>query len=80
MTSDWQSIETPRLILRILPPPALAALGAGDRTEASRLTQCDLSTFAFDENFLQLRDITLALLKQLSILNSAGSTRRKRLS
>jgi RimJ/RimL family protein N-acetyltransferase len=46
---DWQSIETPRLILRILPPPALEALAAGDRTKASHLTQCDLGSFPDDQ-------------------------------
>ena len=49
MNPDWQSIETPRLILRILPPPALEALAAGDRTKASRLTQCDLGSFPDDQ-------------------------------
>ncbi len=49
MDPDWQTVETPRLILRTLPPPALQALTAGDRAEASRLTQCDLSTFPDDQ-------------------------------
>jgi RimJ/RimL family protein N-acetyltransferase len=49
MSPDWHSIETPRLILRTLPPPALAALAAGDRVEASRLTQCDLGSFPDDQ-------------------------------
>jgi ribosomal-protein-alanine N-acetyltransferase len=45
MDSDWLSIETPRLMLRMLPPAALSALVAGDRATASRLTQCDLASF-----------------------------------
>ncbi len=49
VTPDWQSIETPRLILRTLPQPALQALTAGDRVEASRLSHCDLSTFPDDQ-------------------------------
>ena len=49
MSSDWSSVETPRLILRTLPPPALAALVAGDRTEASRLVDCDLAGFPDDQ-------------------------------
>src|SRR5262245_12021619 len=49
MKPDWQSVETPRLILRVLPPAALAALTAGDRAEASRLTQCDLAGFPDDQ-------------------------------
>ena len=49
MTPDWHRIETPRLILRTLPPPELAALAAGDRAEASRLMQCDLSDFPDEE-------------------------------
>ena len=57
MSPDWQTVETPRLILRILPPPALAALTAGDRAEASRLTQCDLSDFPDDQ--LSIADIRL---------------------
>lgn len=49
MTTEWHTIETPRLILRTLPPPALAALVAGDRAEASRLTACDLGGFPDDQ-------------------------------
>ena len=49
MNPDWLTVETPRLILRTLSPPALQALIAGDRAEASRLTQCDLSTFPDDQ-------------------------------
>jgi RimJ/RimL family protein N-acetyltransferase len=49
MRVDWFSVETPRLVLRTLPPPALAALLAGDRAEASRLTQCDLLGFPADQ-------------------------------
>lgn len=57
MNPDWQSIETPRLVLRTLSPPALAALAAGDRIEASRLTQCDLSGFPDDQ--LSIADVRL---------------------
>jgi ribosomal-protein-alanine N-acetyltransferase len=46
---DWQTVETPRLILRTLSPPALRALTDGDRAEASRLSHCDLSTFPDDQ-------------------------------
>ena len=49
MNPDWLTVETPRLLLRTLPAPALAALVAGDRAEASRLTQCDLSNFPDDQ-------------------------------
>jgi ribosomal-protein-alanine N-acetyltransferase len=49
VNADWQTVETPRLILRTLPPPALRALTAGDRAEASRLAHCDLSTFPDDQ-------------------------------
>src|SRR5688572_19432045 len=42
---DWFSIETSRLILRTIRPAALAALVAGDRAEASRLTGCELGDF-----------------------------------
>jgi len=49
MISDWTVIETPRLILRTLPPAALAALVAGDRAEASRHAGCDLSDFPDEE-------------------------------
>jgi ribosomal-protein-alanine N-acetyltransferase len=49
VNADWQTIETPRLVLRTVPPAALAALAAGDRTEASRLTQCDLGAFPDDQ-------------------------------
>lgn len=49
MDPDWQTVETPRLILRTLPQPALQALTAGDRAKASRLLHCDLSTFPDDQ-------------------------------
>jgi [ribosomal protein S5]-alanine N-acetyltransferase len=49
MSPDWHSVETPRLVLRLLPPEALAALIAGDRVEASRLAQCDLASFPNDQ-------------------------------
>lgn len=49
MDPDWQTVETPRLILRTLPQPALQALAAGDRAEASRLSHCDLGTFPDDQ-------------------------------
>lgn len=49
MNPDWQTVETPRLVLRTLPLPALEALTVGDRAEASRLTQCDLSDFPDDQ-------------------------------
>jgi RimJ/RimL family protein N-acetyltransferase len=61
MTPDWLSIETPRLILRTLPPTALAALVSGDRAEASRLAGCDLSDFPDEE-----RDIAGVRLKDLT--------------
>ena len=50
MTSDWTAIETPRLIMRTLPPATLAALVAGDRAEASRHAGCDLSAFPDEES------------------------------
>ena len=50
-------IETPRLILRTLPPAALAALVIGDRAEASRLTACDLAGFPDDQ--LSIADVRL---------------------
>jgi [ribosomal protein S5]-alanine N-acetyltransferase len=46
---DWFSIETSRLILRTIRPAALAALVAGDRAEASRLTGCELGDFPEEE-------------------------------
>ena len=49
MISNPLDIETPRLVLRILPPPALAALAAGDRAEASRLAGCELGDFPDEE-------------------------------
>jgi len=61
VTPDWYSIETPRLILRTLPPEALAALVAGDRAEASRLAGCDLSNFPDEELSIagvRLKDVT----------------------
>lgn len=61
MNPDWNSVETPRLILRTLPPPALTALVAGDRAEASRLTQCDLGAFPDDQlsiAALRLKDLS----------------------
>ena len=60
MTSDWRSIETPRLVLRTLPPAALAALVAGDRIEASRLAGCALGDFPDDERAIaavRLKDL-----------------------
>ena len=60
MNADWLSIETPRLILRTLPPAALAALVAGDRAAASRLAQCDLGNFPDDERSIaaiRLKDV-----------------------
>jgi [ribosomal protein S5]-alanine N-acetyltransferase len=60
MDPDWLSIETPRLVLRTLPAAALAALAAGDRTTASRLTQCDLDAFPDDQ-----RSIAAVRLKDL---------------
>ncbi len=61
MTPDWLTVETPRLILRTLPPAALAALVAGDRAEASRLAGCDLGDFPEDEREIaavRLQDLT----------------------
>jgi RimJ/RimL family protein N-acetyltransferase len=61
VTSDWLSIETPRLVLRTLPPAALAALVAGDRAEASRLAGCDLGDFPDEERRIaevRLKDVT----------------------
>jgi RimJ/RimL family protein N-acetyltransferase len=58
---DWHSIETSRLVLRTLPPAALAALVAGDRAEASRLAGCDLGQFPDAERGiaeLRLKDVT----------------------
>jgi RimJ/RimL family protein N-acetyltransferase len=49
MRPDWSSIETPRLILRLLPPEALSALAAGDRAVASRIAHCDLASFPDDQ-------------------------------
>ncbi len=43
------NIETPRLILRTLPLPALAALVANDRAEASRRAGCALEDFPDEE-------------------------------
>lgn len=60
MSSNWLSIETPRLILRALPPAALAALVAGNRAEASRLTGCDLADFPEEERpiaAMRLKDL-----------------------
>jgi [ribosomal protein S5]-alanine N-acetyltransferase len=61
MNPDWQIVETPRLILRTLPPPALAALIASDRAEASRLAQCDLGSFPDDQlsiTAVRLKDVS----------------------
>jgi RimJ/RimL family protein N-acetyltransferase len=58
---DWHSIETSRLVLRTLPPAALAALVAGDRAEASRIAGCDLREFPDEETGiadLRLKDVT----------------------
>lgn len=49
MNPGWHTVETPRLVLRTLPLPALEALTAGDRAQASRLAQCDLDTFPDDQ-------------------------------
>lgn len=49
MNSDWLTIETPRLVLRTLPPAALAALVADDRAEASRQAGCALADFPAEE-------------------------------
>lgn len=49
MTASPLDIETPRLILTILPPPALAALAGGDRAEASRQAGCALDDFPDEE-------------------------------
>jgi RimJ/RimL family protein N-acetyltransferase len=60
MTSDWRSIETPRLVLRSLPPAALAALVAGEQAEASRLAGCALGDFPDEERAIaavRLKDI-----------------------
>ena len=57
MAFRWQDIETPRLILRTLSPAALAALTAGDRAQASRLTECDLAGFPDDQ--LSIADVRL---------------------
>jgi len=45
MNFDWQSVETPRLVLRVLPPAALAALAIGDRAEVSGLIFWDVGGF-----------------------------------
>lgn len=61
MNPDWLTVETPRLILRTLLPPALAALVACDRAEASRLTQCNLGDFPDDQlsiAALRLKDVS----------------------
>jgi RimJ/RimL family protein N-acetyltransferase len=58
---EWHSIETPRLVLRILPPAALAALAAGDRADASRIAGLDLGDFPDEETGiaeLRLKDVT----------------------
>jgi RimJ/RimL family protein N-acetyltransferase len=58
---DWLSIETPRLVLRTLPPSALAALVAGDRPDASRPAGCDLGSFPDEERAIaavRLDDLT----------------------
>ena len=49
MNLDWLTVETPRLILRTLPPAALEALVAGDRKGASRIAECDLGGFPDDQ-------------------------------
>ncbi len=61
MNPDWFNIETPRLVLRTLPPASLAALVAGDSPEASRLAGCDLGDFPEAERAiaeLRLKDLT----------------------
>jgi RimJ/RimL family protein N-acetyltransferase len=55
MIPDWHSIETPRLVLRTLPPAALASLALGDRVQASRLAECDLSDFPDEERPIAAR-------------------------
>jgi len=60
MTSDWHSVETPRLILRLLSPEALAAVAAGNDEAASRLTGCNLQGFPDEE-----RSIAAVRLKDL---------------
>jgi [ribosomal protein S5]-alanine N-acetyltransferase len=45
---DW-AIETPRLVLRVLPPAALAALVAGEVATASRIAGCELADFPAEE-------------------------------
>jgi RimJ/RimL family protein N-acetyltransferase len=61
MIESPPDIETPRLVLRILPPPALAALASGDRAEASRRAGCALDDFPDEERSiaaLRLSDVT----------------------
>jgi RimJ/RimL family protein N-acetyltransferase len=60
VSEDWSCIETPRLALRILPEAALAALVAGEMTEASRIAGCDLRDFPAEERAiakLRLQDV-----------------------
>lgn len=60
MTDASSSIETPRLLLRTLPPAALAALVAGDRAEASYLAGCDMAAFPDEERpiaAVRLKDV-----------------------
>lgn len=60
MTRDWHSVETPRLVLRLLSVEALAAVAAGDDETASRLTGCDLRGFPDEERSIaevRLKDV-----------------------
>ena len=49
MNPDWLTVETPRLVLRTLPPAALEGLVAGDRSQASRIAACDLGAYPDDQ-------------------------------
>lgn len=55
MTPDWFCIETARLVLRTLPPSALAALVAGDAAEATRIAGCALGDFPVEERGIAAR-------------------------
>jgi ribosomal-protein-alanine N-acetyltransferase len=61
MESASPRIETPRLVLQLLPAAALAALAEGDRAEASRLAGCPLEDFPDEERSIaavRLKDLT----------------------
>ena len=61
MESDPHRIETPRLVLQLLPAGALAALAEGDKAEASRLAGCPLPDFPDEERSIaavRLKDLT----------------------